>query len=206
MDVGCGRGICVDYLRRRGVDARGCDLGTPTCITTDVEPFVYLATDAKALPADVRDRVAAVLLLDVLEHVPTPVEVLRTCRRTFPNCRHVVVTVPARMELWSNYDEHFGHFRRYGIASLERLGTDAGYLTAHTSYFLRYLYVPARLMHMAGLRRGVVLRAPSAGLRWLHSLIGWYAVWETRVLPARLPGSSLLAVLAREDEHGQRNT
>jgi hypothetical protein len=47
----------------------------------------------------------AILLRDVVEHIEDAGTFLRDLLRAFPNARHVLIAVPARMELWSNYDE-----------------------------------------------------------------------------------------------------
>jgi SAM-dependent methyltransferase len=69
---------------------------------------------------------AAVCLLDVIEHLPDPVEALAEARRVAAPAGVVIVTVPAHMWLWSEADEVLGHHRRYRrptlVADLEQAG------------------------------------------------------------------------------------
>ena len=42
-----------------------------------------------------------------------------TYKGKFENAKHLVITVPARQELWTNYDVFNGHFKRYNLTDLE---------------------------------------------------------------------------------------
>jgi SAM-dependent methyltransferase len=195
LDIGCGRGITVQFLRGRGVEALGCDLGTPPPISAAVAPHLHLATDARALPAGLRASARVILLLDVLEHLERPEELLLDCRRHFPACERLIVTVPARPEVWSNYDEHFGHFRRYDRASLAALLPAEDFELLRLRYFFHLLYLPALAMSALRLQRAVAVTVPSSGRRWAHRMLGALLAREERWLPGSLPGTSLLAVL-----------
>ena len=58
LDVGCGPGLMVGYLRQRGYDCRGCDLGSPTVIET-ARAAVWTETDALQVDADFPPECAA---------------------------------------------------------------------------------------------------------------------------------------------------
>jgi SAM-dependent methyltransferase len=62
-----------------------------------------------------------VTALDVLEHVPDDAAVVRGFRRLLKPGGLAVVTVPASMALWSDWDVALHHFRRYGRAQLRAL-------------------------------------------------------------------------------------
>ena len=66
------------------------------------------------------DRPAkAVTMLDVLEHVEKPVEILAYLRDGVATGGCLIVLTPAFPHLWSEWDERLGHQRRYTINSLE---------------------------------------------------------------------------------------
>jgi SAM-dependent methyltransferase len=195
LDVGCGPGIVVDFLRRKGVDCFGSDLGTPVPESAAVAPYLYLGQDAFQLDASFRERVDTLLLMDVLEHLPEPQEFLRTATSAFPNLAAIHVTVPARMEIWSNYDEYFGHFRRYSLASVAELATLSGLRVAESGYAFHGLYAAARAAKLVSNRRSTKLAAP--GLPLAHSILGAMFELEHRVLPAGLKGSSIFALLTK---------
>src|SRR5687767_6840539 len=64
LEVGCGRGIVVKFLRNRGIDCTGVELGDVTPIES-VRSYIQGRTDAVDLPASERQRYNIILLLDV---------------------------------------------------------------------------------------------------------------------------------------------
>ncbi len=101
--------------------------------------------DCLHLDAEFRRSVDALLLLDVLEHIEDDVGFLRAIGDGFPNSRALIVTVPARAELWSNYDTHYGHFRRYDRPTLATTLEAGGFTLRHQRYFFQELYLPMLL-------------------------------------------------------------
>ena len=80
------------------------------------------------------------MLLDVIEHIEDDREFLRTIRSAFSNCQCVIVTVPARPEAWSEWDEYYGHFRRYSPETLRKTLSAIGGCV-YVRYFFRSLYL-----------------------------------------------------------------
>jgi SAM-dependent methyltransferase len=194
LDVGCGRGVTVAALRRLGFDCRGVELAAARPLP-GVEAFVTTGVAAAELPAAERSAFGSVLLLDVLEHLEGPEEFLAAIPGSFPNVGSIVLTLPARPELWSNYDAEYGHFRRYTRESAERLVGPLGWRIAANDYVFRLLYPPMRLL--AGSRRETVVRAPGGIDSVIHSALAAALVAESRWLPGWIPGTSLLMRLER---------
>ena len=194
LEIGCGRGAAVKNLADLGFKIKGVELA-------ETEPFASVATsiktgtDANALPETERVTPKVILLLDVIEHIPRPEEFIRNLIAHFPNVSTILVTVPACPALWSNYDEHYGHFRRYTLVALEKLATDANCEIQEQSYFFHGLYPPARLLAMAGLNRSTQIKAPSGWLVFLHRLLSQIFMADFVVFPKKLPGSSAVASL-----------
>jgi SAM-dependent methyltransferase len=190
LDVGCGPGIMVDFLRRNGVSAYGCD-------TAAVKPLpgaknsIFKGISAEKLPDEVRDSIHTVLYLDVLEHLEHPEVELRELRKLFKNAKRLVVTVPARQELWSSYDVHFGHFRRYNLKDVDSLFEALEPKQTSRGYFFHALYLPTRLQVLMKQERG--LSTQSNLPHFLQKLIGWLLFWESRVVSRRVVGTSILA-------------
>jgi hypothetical protein len=197
VDVGCGRGVVVQALRRRGLDAWGCELGRPAPIGPDVAPFLHLGVASSELPEALRRDARTVLLCDVLEHLADPVGFLRDQLRDFPACRWVVVTLPARQELFSNYDTFYGHHLRYDRASLAALCGPSGLVLRRARYFFHGLYAPALALHRLGVARSVEIHAPAGAMVAVHRIVGALLAAESRFLPGALPGTSILGVLER---------
>jgi len=197
FDVGCGRGITIEYLRRHGIQAIGADTGEPVPILPEVASYLYLGQDALTLPADLRRQVRILLLLDVLEHLPEPAAFVTALAGAFPSCRDLVVTVPARHELWSNYDEYYGHYRRFDMTSAETLVPPALFKTTSRRYLFRLLYPPALMLALAKAGRPVSIAAPSKVLRPLHRIMARYFQLESSLLPRSVWGTSLMLTLRR---------
>jgi SAM-dependent methyltransferase len=195
LDVGCGPGVVVAYLRSRGYQAFGVDLGAPPVVVPAARGRVYLGQSASSLSHELRQSVTVLLLMDVLEHLERPDDLLDDCFRSFPRVRCLYVTLPARNEIWSNYDEYYGHFRRYTIESARQLSIPNGFCFVDSGYFFHGLYWAARITRLLTNDRDVVVRTPR--IRPLHRALGVAFGVEERLLPKRSPGTSLYAVIRR---------
>lgn len=195
LDVGCGSGIVVDFLRQKGVDCFGSDLGAPLPEVPRVAPYLYLNQSAFDLDAQVRERTDTLLLMDVLEHLPDPASFLRECSRAFPRVSAVHLSVPARMEIWSNYDEYFGHFRRYTRPAVAQMAAEAGLLLEESSYAFHGLFWAARVTLQLSRKRQTQQFAPR--LPRAHAVLGKLFELEHRLVPGHWWGSSIFALLRR---------
>ena len=191
LEIGAGRGHYVRTLREDGYDSFGCDLGKGA-VHTEVEAFMFKGTEAEALDASLRERVTTVLLLDVLEHIQQPAQFITSILNSLSAVQSMIITVPARSELWSNYDEHYRHFIRYDIANLRELLARSGLVVESCGYFFHALYIPAWLLKRVGLRRRTAFVAPN--MMWLHKLLGFIFAIESRFLPKTVYGTSLACV------------
>lgn len=198
LEVGCGTGIVVAHLHAQDWEVTGVDIGEPGTGVRGPE-HLLLGTDATRLPGELRATFTALALFDVIEHVPDPSAFLRDLLAAFPNVEHVVITVPARKELWTNFDEHVGHFRRYDRVMVRDELRNAGLRADHIAYFFHALYPVIALNNLIrGRRRDVRFHAPAEGLpSVMHNMLGDLFALEARSLPNGLVGSSLIAVAER---------
>lgn len=196
LDVGCGRGIMVGYLRQHRIDCQGVELAKVPPMP-GIEEHVRSGVDACTLPRSERDRYTVLLLLDVIEHIDDPVSFLRGLIDAFANVKSILITVPARSEVWSNYDTFFGHYRRYRLPMIDELGTAIGWPVGTKQYFFHSLYVAARLLKIFRRDRSLAVRAPTESTVRLHRIVARALTLEHRLLPSRLPGLSIIADLTR---------
>ena len=198
LEVGCGTGIVTAYLRAQGWDVIGADLGRPRTGIRAPE-HLMLGQDATTLPKDLRDRIDALLLFDVIEHIADAPAFLRDLLAAFPNARYVVITVPARKELWSTFDDHFGHFRRYDRPLLRKELDRAGLSLDYLAYFFHGLFLAIGLNNLLrGRERDVRFFPPKPGFRSaLNRCVGTLFALEARMLSKSLVGSSLITVARR---------
>jgi SAM-dependent methyltransferase len=95
------------------------------------EQILSLAGAAVPLPDGSLEYVTA---LDVLEHVPDDTAVVRGFHRLLNPGGLAVVTVPASMALWSDWDVGLHHFRRYDRAQLRALFPNEGWEVVYVNY------------------------------------------------------------------------
>jgi SAM-dependent methyltransferase len=196
LDIGCGRGIVVDHLRRSGIDCIGAEISQAPPLNVDVAPYLRLGCDIGDLPAELTGAVRVALLADVLEHLPEPNAFLHRCRLTLPALRALVITLPARQELWSNYDEHYGHFQRHRLEDLPGLLAGLRVRSLETSYFFHGLYLPLLFLTLLGRKRNTEFQPPGGGIAGtIHQVMGSVFSLEDRLVPRRLPGTSLIALV-----------
>ncbi len=197
LEIGCGRGVVVGFLRSRGHDCFGVELADIS-LDQDLSPYIKTGTDALSLPLDFRESFEVILLLDTIEHIENPVQFLKALSEAYPNVRHFIFTVPAQSELWSNYDEHYGHFRRYDIASMNHTIETSNLVTTRISYFFHSLYYPTRFLIKVRKHRSIKWHTPSRLMRLVHWALAKYFYLEYLVWPATARGTSLMVVAGRK--------
>lgn len=147
------------------------------------EQVLALSGGNVPLPDGSLDYVTA---LDVLEHVREDAAVVEGFHRLLKPGGVAVITVPASMALWSDWDEALHHFRRYDRAGLRALFPAAQWEVQQLNYtnVLAYPAVwlirrwrgrksPARESHATARTEDRLPPAPiNALLRWLFVATG----------------------------------
>ena len=139
------------------------------------EQILSLAGDRVPLPDGSLEYVTA---LDVLEHVPDDAAVVKGFHRLLKPGGLAVVTVPASMALWSDWDVTLHHFRRYDRAQLRALFPATEWEIVYANYTNVAVYPAVWLVRKWRAWRAK-LGAPATGRtedrvppRWLNSLLG----------------------------------
>lgn len=76
-----------------------------------------------------------VLMMDVLEHVPDDVGLLRDYAGRVPAGTRFLITVPAMPWMWSSHDVFLEHYRRYTVAGMSRVIEAAGLRQVSLCYY-----------------------------------------------------------------------
>ena len=142
VDVGCGRGLLLDELRRRGWSVVGTELSD--------EAAAY-ARDALGIPVLIGEfhrlemqpaSVDAVVMWQTFEHMRHPNEVLRRAHEVLRPGGWLVVSVPNRESWqarfagpqWLHLDVP-RHLHHYGETGLRRMLERAGFVVRRASHF-----------------------------------------------------------------------
>ncbi|WP_165244857.1 class I SAM-dependent methyltransferase [Paludisphaera soli] len=116
LDAGCGWGVTLEALEGRGYRAAGLDVSPRILAALDRTDRTLIEADlTRPLPAGPEPSgFDAVLALDVIEHLDDDRAAVAVLGRlAAPGTGRVVVSVPARPDLFSEFDAIQGHRRRY---------------------------------------------------------------------------------------------
>jgi SAM-dependent methyltransferase len=143
LDLGTGSGDVAMLARRHGFRAVAADaLVESQESVRRVDPDLpFHAVSVYRLPFRGLDAIG---LFDVLEHLDRPADALVEVRHALRDGGVLLVTVPARSELWTNVDRYSGHRLRYDRRVLADELRRAGLRLVRASYFMLPL-VPALL-------------------------------------------------------------
>lgn len=175
VDLGCGAGVVATYLNQHGFRVDYADVHTEALQVARQRFEATLGARAPG-PRFVRVDITRVfpvddyhgyLLLDVLEHLPDDVGVMRALhgrmqaalagRTQTGGCAEirdfVLFTVPAFPRLWSPWDDMEKHRRRYTPTTARRLCEDAGFEVLRTTCFFFPLFFAAAAVKAVRLAR-----------------------------------------------------
>ena len=122
LEVGCGTGGNVAKLSET-YQCTGIDV-SEVAINFARSRFAELDFRLGFAPADVIEESRSadlILIADVLEHVANDFDLLANLIDEAKDGAWILMTVPARMDLWSPHDVSHGHYRRYTPAKLANL-------------------------------------------------------------------------------------
>lgn len=207
LDAGCGWGVVLEALERRGYDAAGMDVSRKALERLDRPGRTLFQADlTRPLPA-AAGGFDAVLALDVVEHLDDDRAAVARLGALARPGGVVVVSAPALPELFTEFDAVQGHRRRYLPDSLRAAFEGSGLAVERVFWWGSWL-VPA-LRHQrarprsrpgdsaaASYRR--YLRLPPRPVPWALRLP--FAWEQSRALAGRLrTGTSLFAVARRPE-------
>ena len=163
VDLGCGAGVVATYLNQHGYQVDYADVHTEA-LQVSRQRFDATLGARAPLPRFIRvditrgfpvDDYHGYLLLDVLEHLPDDLGVMRTLHGRMQDTAarraqsgrqsrdFVVMTVPAFPRLWSPWDDLEKHKRRYTLVSARRLCEAAGFDVVRATCFFFPLFFAA---------------------------------------------------------------
>jgi len=198
LEVGAGTGIVTFYLRDKGLPVWGVE-PAPVPVDKNRESVLFSGKKIADVLVDIRAKIDTVLLLDVIEHINDPSEIIAEIQQALPHVSRIIITVPARQELWSSYDTYYGHFLRYDRPGLKSLMSQNGWETETCAYYFHALYAPAFILAKLTGARTTKLVAPSGWRVMLHTILAALFYWEYKILPGFLVGSSIVGVFKKSN-------
>ncbi len=136
VDVGSGSGFFAYALEKQ------FPKGIAKVYLVDINYTEQEIADTKGAKVEktlyIPDKIenGLVILMDVLEHLEDDLKMLKDIKQAcVGDNNHFFITVPAFYSLWSGHDVYLGHYRRYKIASLNKILKSAGY-GVHNTYYL----------------------------------------------------------------------
>jgi SAM-dependent methyltransferase len=205
LDAGCGWGVTLDALERRGYRPTGLDVSRHTLEWLEKDGRELIEADLTQPLPDDPPLFDVVLALDVIEHLDDDRRAVEQLGRLARPGGLVVVSVPAQPELFSEFDAVQGHRRRYRPETLRAAFVDTGLELDRIFWWGAWL-LPL-LRHQRGRRSAPVGESPAQTYRRHLRLPPWPGSWllrfgfaweQPRALRQRLDrGSSLFAVARR---------
>jgi SAM-dependent methyltransferase len=193
LEVGCGTGNVSSFLSKKGYAVTGCEY-YEDAIRRAWPGFRIVQGDANNLPFE-DGSFDIVGLFDVIEHFQDDLRPMREAARVCRKGGIVAITVPMGEELWSWYDETARHKRRYSVAKVQGIFSEAKLTPLSMKHMFLSLLLPMSYIRSRGktddiFRVNPLVNAVFAGL----SDIERYA---SRLFP--LPAGTSLIAVARKD-------
>lgn len=204
IDVGCGWGITLDALEAARYETVGLDISGQILERIDKPERRLVQADLRQPLTALGGKSDALLLLDVLEHVEDDQEVMRNCAELLKPGGLAVVSVPARPDLFSEFDEIQGHRRRYVPDRLAAAFVNTGLEVRKVFWWGQWmvpLFARRKKDHQnnpggASKTYADYLKLPPWPIPLIMNLV--YTWEQPRALRGKLrTGTSLLAVAAR---------
>lgn len=142
LDVGCGRGLLLYYLKQAGWKAMGTESGEETCRTIQQTLGVpVVAGDFRRLVLAAQ-RFDGIVLWHVLEHLENPATVLEEARRLLKAEGFLIIALPNFGSLqartfqgrWFHLSALY-HLTHFTLPSLEALTERHGFRITKTKHF-----------------------------------------------------------------------
>lgn len=148
LDIGCGSGLMLNALQKIG-ETSGMDM-SDEAIGFSRELFngdVRKGHLPEQVPFE-ENMFDLITALDVVEHVDEDEASLAAIRARLVPGGKAIITVPAYMFLWSNFDELNEHKRRYTRKELKQKLIEAGFTIEKISYYNTLLFPAVFLVRM----------------------------------------------------------
>lgn len=144
LEVGCGTGNVSSFLASKGYSVVGSEYYTEA-LKISWPGFIKVQGNAENLPF--KDGIFdCVGLFDVIEHFENDNAPLKEAVRVLKKGGFLIITAPAREELWSWVDEVSLHKRRYTTERINRIFSQLNLESLLVEYMFMSLYIPMKYL------------------------------------------------------------
>lgn len=198
IEVGCGRGIVTRFLLQKNVDCFGVELAEVPPVS-GVESKVVTGKNALDFDESFRHKFKALMLLDVIEHLENDSEFVKNLLDAYSNVDYLIIAVPSRKEIWSNFDDFYRHFRRYDMKMVKELMDKLGFEILSLRYFFNFVYFMILLQNKLKIKRKLDNLPPKGALsKMIHKIVASCFVLEFMIMPGKLYGSSIMCIARKK--------
>lgn len=200
MDLGCGPGGFLESLSR--------ELGSERALGVDMSPAVFGYCRDKGLnvmswdlntPLDLGgEGFDLITAMDVLEHLDDEKPLIETVVSNLKPGGYFLASVPAIPWLFSEWDRHAGHLRRYSRKSILNAVTRKELAVLQATYAFSYALVPGLLVRFFGRIRSEDEFVFPKVSNWMNDLLCFFGRLEGHIIRfLTLPGGLSIYVLSR---------
>ncbi len=197
-EIGCGNGVLQRQLEDAyGIAPAGYDLHESALRRNMCRRGEVYCYDIHDRADEFRKAFDLLLMFDVLEHIEDQDRFLDSVRFLLADRGCLIINVPAVEWLFSPYDWAQGHHRRYSLASLLEVAGRNGFNVSKAMYW-GWPLVPVLALRKAALTIGKIrtdIHSAGFDARWNLINTGLYHLSRCEVLPQRIAGTSVMAVL-----------
>ncbi len=204
LEIGCGNGLVRRQLESvTNWKTDGADINEEALkLNTGLEGKTYLY-NIHDRNESLKDKYDAVILFDVLEHIPETTEFLESCLFHLKPGGHLFINVPALNRYRSDYDLAVGHVRRYDKVMMAEEFSSLNARVVGMRYWALTLVLPLILRkYLVTNKKKDTAAIVEKGLQPPNPFIDklFYSVMnlENRIFPNPFVGASLLAAIQKE--------
>lgn len=142
LEIGCGTGFVLSAIEKEfpQINLYGSEIYSEglSFASSRVSKTKLMQMDAKEIPY--KDEFEMIGAFDTLEHIREDEIVLKQIYKALKPGGGIMLTVPQHAFLWSLYDEHGHHVRRYSAGELKLKVENAGFKVKKTISFVSILF------------------------------------------------------------------
>ncbi len=150
LDIGCGAGGCLKPFIQRGASVWGIDKSSVSLRLCKKKGYNVINADLQAEKTfDFLDFFPDyITLLDFLEHVDNPVDILKKLKKIARSDTELIITVPAYNFLYSDWDKALNHVKRYNQKTIRNELSSAGWEIKSMTHIHVLPLIPALIGRM----------------------------------------------------------